>query len=368
MKIALIRKNYTPYGGAENYMKQVAAGLVGKGHDIHILSAGNWEETEFHVHKIEAASRPSLLSNLLFSMNIKSFLDKETFDSVVSFERTGYGDIYRAGDGCHKEWLNKRKKHEPFYKRISFAINPHHRMLLYLEKKTFENLKIIIANSNMVKDDIIRNYAIPSEKIRVIYNGVDLQRFHPADDDKKEAAKCSMGLQGMKVVLFVGADLDRKGLPVLLKALSALEDKGVKLLVAGRKAKKRHICLIRKLGIEKSVVLWGPEKNIEKLYAAADIFVLPTIYDPFSNATLEAMASGLPVITTSSNGAAELINSGVEGYVVEDHDDAGSIAVHISAALSDSEEMGRRARLKAEQFPIEKAVESIIETISGAGA
>lgn len=365
MKIALIRKNYTPYGGAENYLKQVAAGLSGKGHDIHILSAGDWADAAFHVHKIKTASSPSILSNIIFSINIKNFLKKDGFDSVVSFERTGCGDIYRAGDGCHKEWLNKRRECEPFYKKISFAFNPHHRLLLYLEKKTFENSKIIIANSKMVNNDIQRNYHTPAEKIHIIYNGVDLQRFHSADDDKKAAVKYSMGLQGMKVVLFVGADLDRKGLPVLLKAFSVMKDKDIKLLVAGKKAKSRHILLAKRLGIKEDVIFWGPEKDITKLYAAADIFVLPTIYDPFSNATIEAMASGLPVITTSNNGAAELIDNGVEGYVINDPADYELIAEKISSALSQNEEMGKKAREKAARYPIKDAVDKIVALISG---
>lgn len=365
MKIALIRKNYTPYGGAENYMRQVAAGLSARGHDIHILSAGDWQDTDLHIHKIRTASSPSLLSNFQFSMNIKRFLDKEDFDSVLSFERTGHGDIYRAGDGCHKEWLKKRMEYEPFYKGISFALNPHHRMLLYLEKKTFENAGIIIANSNMVKDDIIRNYSIPPEKISVIYNGVDLQRFRPADAEKKEGAKSSIGLQGMKVILFVGADLDRKGLPVLLKAFSAMKEKGVRLVAAGKKPKSRHISMAKKLGIEKDVIFRGPEKDVTKLYAAADIFVLPTIYDPFSNATLEAMASGLPVITTSGNGVSELIDNGVEGYVVDSPADPDILAKKISAALSGNKDMGKNARSKSEGFPIQRAVDEIVALISG---
>ena len=365
MKIALIRKNYTPFGGAENYLIQVAKELAKMRHDIHILSAGQWEEAGFRLHKIKTISKPSLLSNLSFSMALDDVLSKESFDCILNFERTGHHSIYRAGDGCHREWLNIRKRHEPFCKAMSFFLNPHHRALLYLEKKTFENSKIIIANSNMVKNDIIRNYSTPSKKIHVIYNGVDIEKFQPADDEKKAAVKYSMGLQRMKVVLFVGADLDRKGLPVLLKAFSVMKDKGVKLLVAGKKAKCRHISSAKRLGIQKDVVFWGPEKDIAKLYTAADIFVLPTIYDPFSNATIEAMASGLPVITTSSNGASELIDNGVEGYVINNPADHKLIAEKISSALSQNQEMGKKAREKAARYPIKDAVDKIVALISG---
>jgi UDP-glucose:(heptosyl)LPS alpha-1,3-glucosyltransferase len=364
MKIALIRKNYRPYGGAEKYLVQVAEGLSNRGHDIHILSADEWGDTGFVLHRIKTVSGPSLLSNLFFSANAGDLLKKERFDCVFSFERTGYQDIYRAGDGCHREWLNKRKEREPLYKRVSFLINPHHHLLLHLEKKTFERSKVIVANSYMVKNDIIKNYSIPREKIHVIYNGVDLQRFHPSDDDKKAAAKYSLGLQDRKVILFAGADLERKGLPALLRAFSVLEHKGIKLVVAGKRAKRRHVELIKRLGIEKSTVLWGPEKNIKKLYTAADIFVMPTIYDPFSNATLEAMASGIPVITTSANGASEIINDGVEGYVVSDPADSDTIAEKIKAVLPESGLMGKEARKRAEHFPIQKAMDEIIRLIT----
>ncbi|MBI4843552.1 MAG: glycosyltransferase family 4 protein [Nitrospirae bacterium] len=364
MKIALIRKNFTPYGGAENYMMQTASALAGRGHEVHILSAGDWPEEYFIFHKINTVSGPSFLSNTLFASNVKKALGKEAFDSVISFERAAGGDIYRAGDGCHKEWLSRRGEYAPFHKRISFLINPHHRMLLYLEKKRFENSKLIIANSKMVKNDIIRNYSVDPEKIRVIYNGVDLRKFHPVDADKKAAVKYSIGLQEKKVILFAGADLERKGLPALLRAFLRMERKGMMILVAGKKAGGKFASLIKRLGIKKSVLLWGTEKDMTKLYAASDILVLPTIYDPFSNASLEAMASGLPVVTTSANGVSELITNGVEGYVIKNPSDSDTLAKMMSAALSNSLEMGSNARKKAEGFPIEKAVDEIVRLIS----
>lgn len=385
LKIALIRKNYSPYGGAENYLNLVSNGLQAQGHEVHIFSADRWPERAYCIHRIRTIKKPSFLSNMLFALNLKNELKKNHFDCILSFERIFFQDIhpvrkkaqhelsngvYRAGDGCHREWLNKRKTIEPFLKKLSFILNPHHLTLLYLEKQCFLGSKAIIANSKMVKKDIIKHYLIPEGKIHVIYNGIDLQRFHPMAKEQKTAIKNSFDIFGIKenkVILFAGADFKRKGLATLLKAFSLLDIKNAKLIIAGRPAKTQYLSMTKKLGIDKNVIFWGTEQEIEKLYSIADVFVLPTIYDPFSNATLEAMASGLPVVTTSYNGASELVENGVQGFVIDNPLDTRAFAKKISTALLQTEDMGKKARIKAESYSIEKAVDKIIKVISEHG-
>lgn len=364
MRIAFIRKNYRPYGGAENYLSLVSDGLRSQGHEVHIFSASDWQESPFQIHKVNAIKKPSFLSNMFFALNVKNELKKDSFDCILSFERTFFQDVYRAGDGCHREWLNRRKIAETFLKRLSFALNPHHLTLLYLEKRCFSGSKTIIANSMMVKNDIIKHYPAAQKKIRVIYNGVDLEKFHPAGKDRKTAIRNSFGLKEHKVILFVGADFKRKGTITLLKAFSLLDIKDAKLIIAGRPAKKCHISMAKKLGIDKNVIFHGAEKEIQKLYSIADVFVLPTIYDPFSNATLEAMASGLPVITTAYNGASELIKNGLEGFVIDNPLNADMFAQKISVTLQQAENMGKKARLRAESFPVKNAIDEIMKVIS----
>ncbi|GBE04404.1 lipopolysaccharide core biosynthesis protein RfaG [bacterium BMS3Abin10] len=370
LKIALIRKNYTPYGGAEKYLELVSRELHSQGHDIHIFTADPWPDAPFSIHRIGVLRKPSFLSNVLFASRLRKNMLNSRFDCVLSFERTFLQDIYRAGDGCHKEWLKKRGAIESSVKRFSFKLNPHHRILLYLEKKCFENSKIIIANSNMVKQDILHHYPVPEDKIQVIHNGIDLNRYRPAGKEQKEALKRSLGVVDIKdsrIILFAGGDFRRKGLSVLFKAFSLMDRKDLKLIVAGRPVNQRYAEEAKKLGIDKDIIFRGAEKKIEDLYAISDIFVLPTIYDPFSNAVLEAMASGLPVVTTSSNGASELIDNGKQGFVIQDPLDSGMLAEKISAALLNSEDMGRQAHIKASGCSIEKAVDKIINLISAKG-
>jgi len=367
LKIALVRKAYNPFGGAENYLRLVAQGLRTKGHEVHIFTRNKWSQDTFTIHEVKSIGKPSFVSNIHFAIKSRKTLKKEHFDCILSFERTIYQDIYRAGDGCHREWLNKRSVIESPLKKLSFLLNPLHLILLYLERECFHRSKVIIANSTMVKNDIIRHYSIPENKIHVIYNGVDIQRFHPLSKDKKIALRDSLGLRDDRIILFVGADFERKGLPALLRAFSILNQDDVKLMVAGRTRRKKYLSLIKKLGIKEKVIIYDAQPEIERFYAVADIFVLPTIYDPFSNATLEAMASGLPVITTSSNGASELIEGGIHGFIIDNPLDIRALAEKISIALLTSEEMGKRARIRAEGFSIEKAIDELIKVISEYG-
>ncbi len=363
MKIALVRKNYTPYGGAENYLRLVFKGLQSQGNEVHIFSANKWGADITNIHKIRTVKKPSFLSNLLFALNSRNTLIKQSFDCILSFERTIYQDIYRAGDGCHKEWLERRRVVEPFYKGLSFSINPHHLVMLYLEKKCFENSGVIIANSVMVKNDIVRHYRIPEDKIRVIYNGVDLNRFRPVTAEQKNIARDSLGMKECSIILFAGADLKRKGIGTLLKAFSILKMKGKQLIVAGKRPSLKYVELAERLKINKNVTFWGAETSLENLYAVSDVFVLPTIYDPFSNAALEAMASGLPVVTTAYNGVSELINDGDEGFVIKDPFDEKAFADKIFLTLTQSAEMGEKARAKAEGYSIDRAIGEIMRLI-----
>jgi UDP-glucose:(heptosyl)LPS alpha-1,3-glucosyltransferase len=363
MKIALVRKNYTHYGGAESYLKLVADGLVSRGHEVRIFSSADWPEG-YSVTKISSFRKPSFFSNVLFAAESMRALQKDPADCILSFERTYFQDIYRAGDGCHREWLNKRGVLESALKRISFMLNPHHRVLLFLENKCFMNSRKIIANSMMVKKDIMKHYPVDEGKIEIIYNGTDIERFRPVGTEEKAAIKKRLNIKEEKVILFAGADFKRKGLPVLLRAFSLIKRDGVRLIVAGKRPKAEFISMAKKLGIEKEVTFWGPEKKIEQLYSVSDLFVLPTIYDPFSNATLEAMASGNAVITTAYNGASEIIENNVHGYVLKDPMDHDTLARNISDALDRSEVMGKEARIKAEEHPIGNSIEKIMNMIS----
>ncbi|MDP3260500.1 MAG: glycosyltransferase family 4 protein [Thermodesulfovibrionales bacterium] len=367
MKLIFIKKNFLIYGGAENYMKTLIGRFRGKA-DIHIM-ARKWAETpETTFHRINSISLSSFLSMITFNMNVCRAIKKIKADCAISFERTTCQDIYRAGEGCHIEWLRLRRTIEPRWKRYTFLINPLHIALLRLEKKAFSDTKLIIANSNMVKSQIINHYAVPEKKIKVIYNGVDIKRFSPLNAEiyRARVRKELSISEDAEVILFVGSGFERKGLGTLIRAASLIKsEKNLRLLIIGRGNINKFKSVAKKCGIQNSIIFLDAQSEVEKLYAAADIFALPTIYDPFSNATLEAMASGLPVITTRNNGVAELMQDGEEGFVLEDLTDCAALAEKIGKALSSRESMGYKARLTAEKYPIEQAAEEFMKSISG---
>ena len=276
---------------------------------------------------------------------------------VISLERTHCQDIYRAGDGCHRQWLAARCAHVSWIKRLAIALNPFHMTALMLEEEMFrsDRLKMVVANSRMVKDDIQRHYGLPDEKICVIYNGIDSPTPALTSASKRAELRASLGVAPESVLLlFVGSGFERKGLRFLIRALALIKDKAdIRLVVIGKGRTPEYVREAKRLGVLDRVIFKGPLKNARDYYCAGDIFVLPSIYEPFSNSCLEAMAAGLPVVTSSANGVSELL-TGMNG-VVQDPSDAGEIAARITPLLDEA------VRLKAGQAVMEAASEYTME-------
>ncbi|KJR40003.1 group 1 glycosyl transferase [Candidatus Magnetoovum chiemensis] len=364
MNIAFIKKKYTAYGGAEAFLTNIIIYLSYCEYNVHLITS-NWIELRrVNIHEVKSLSLNSFLSNLTFNINAARAVKAIKPDFTISLERTTCQDIYRAGDGCHMEWLEVRSLAEGFLKTLSIKFNPHHRLLLDLEKRVFTKTPIIIANSEMVKSQIIKHYNIPESKIRVVYNGVDLKKFSGENKNiwKDEIrSKYKLPLNS-PVVLFLGSGYERKGLANVLYAMRRL-DKEVRLLIAGRGDIDKYKAIARKLGILDRVVFAGSVENSEKYYSAADVFVLPTLYDPFSNATLEAMASGIPVITTKNNGACELIENNKQGFVLQDMFDDEELSDRINSLINNADSIGEQASKKAKDFSLSSTASCFLEII-----
>ena len=377
MKIAFVRKAYTPFGGAEKYLSQLLERLAGQGHEIHIF-AHKWEtggaertgkEAGPTFHRVPMIGAPSFLEALSFALFSRRLLQQENFDVIHSFERTLYQDVYRAGDGCHREWLLQRRKTDPWYKRVSQPLNPLHRTLLFLERRVFQSprLKKIVANSRRGKTEIMHHYQVAGDKIEVIYNGVDPEVYHPRNRDLfRTSQRQEMGIREEGwIVLFLGSGFRRKGLDGLIEAFSRVgkEIPEAVLVVAGKDRFGEYRNAAHKLGIENRVHFLGPTRKAKELYAASDLFALPTLYDPFSNACLEAMATGLPVLTSCQNGVSELIVDGKSGLLVPEATDFEAIAEKIRTFYHAPNRgaWGAEARKASEKFSIEKAVNRLLD-------
>jgi UDP-glucose:(heptosyl)LPS alpha-1,3-glucosyltransferase len=315
----LIRQRFTGFGGAELYVSRLARELIDRGHDVHILArrwpAGDASGVKFH--RINSLGGPTFIRLRSFARSAARLVEAGGYELVHSFERTYSQDIFRAGDGCHKEWLERRKRMRGPVFGILDRINPRHRAFLDLEARLFSDarLKMVLANSRQGREEIIRHYGLPDAMIRVVYNGLDRNKFHAGLAKLyRIPVRRELGLTPDEpAALFVGSGYARKGLGELIRALPHCP---VRLLVAGQDRPGPYQSLAGRVGVREKVSLLGPRTDVERLYGAADVFVLPSWYEPFSNACLEAMASGLPVITTRETGAAEIIREGVNGYTL----------------------------------------------------
>ena len=342
MKIALIRKYYTDFGGAERYTAALSEHLLKSGHEVHVF-ANEWKigkkeaaSGQIVFHRVPMLKGLSVLEVLSFALNSRRMLKRERFDIIHRFDRTIYQDVYRAGDGCHREWLIQRRKIDPLYKTIINRINPLHLVLLQIEREIFQkgNYRMIIAISKRGKEEIAKHYEVPREKIKVIYNAIDTSRFDLHDMTKTRAkVRRAIGItEDAPLLIFVGSGFRRKGLPATIRALTRL-DARVLLMVIGRDRAGPYRSLAKKEGVEKQVFFTGPVVDVEKYYCASDLFVFPTVYEPFGNVCLEAMAAGLPVITSRISGASEVLDEGKNGYVIEDPTDCDEIAGKIRMGL-----------------------------------
>ncbi len=370
MRIGLIRRAYNPYGGGEVFLERFIDELTRRGYSIDVF-ATRWKETPgVTVHRVGMWG-PSFLKPLVFAINVRSAIQRIKPEVVISFERTLSQDIYRAGDGCHREWLMRRKKTVSPAKRILLSINPFHRVILFLERRLFRNTRYVVTNSVRGKEEIIRHYGLPAERIYVIYNGIDLNRFTPEYRcNHRQKIRKGLGIGDDTVVLlFVGSGFERKGLGYLIHTLPILLERkrDVRLIVIGKGRKGRYVREAERLGVGSRVTFLGPVEDVVRYYSAGDIFVLPSIYEPFSNACLEAMAMGLPVVTSKVNGASEIIIDGRTGGIVEDPTDPHEIGGKIIPFLErEAREMaGELARREALKYPIDRNVDEFMKLIRG---
>lgn len=364
MKIAIIRKKYVFHGGAETFSQRFIMELAGAGHDIHIFSmkwTKNPETKNIYFHKVPAVSFNSALRDLSFAIFSSLMVKKRNFDIIQSHDFSFCQDIYRAGDGCHIEWLRQRLKRVDYLQKLSVILNPYHWLILIMERIIFKchKFKKIIAISELVKENLIRNYNVDGKDIEVIYNGVDLVKFNPENKNiyKKEIRNLYGIDENDFVILFVGSGFERKGVKFLLAAVEKISEP-IKVLIVGKGKPKKYEKMIKK----QKVIFCQPQKEIHKYYAAADIFVFPTIYEPFGNVHLEALASGLPVITTKLSGASEIITPGVNGFVVDLPEQTDKIAQYIKILMDNNirKQMSKEARKLAENFSFDIYLRKIL--------
>jgi len=368
VKIALIRQRYNAFGGAERFVERAVQALAAEGSTTMTLLARDWsgETSGAEFLRCNPFYIGRTWRDWSFSRAASAAVADGHFDLVQSHERIACCDIYRAGDGVHAQWLENRARVLGPAARLAQAVSPWHRYTLAAERRLFASprLKAVICNSRMVAAEVNRHFGIDEPRLELIYNGVDLERFHPRlKAEHRSALRARLGIPDSSMLfLFVGSGFERKGVPALLEAFARPGVNGVAhLVIIGA---DRHAAAMQAraqaLGIAARTHFPGPQRDVAVWYAAADCFVLPTLYDPFPNAVLEAMACGLPVITSRQCGAAELITAGREGWSC-DAWDIESLGGHLAQLdVDQARQMGEAARMLAERFPLEQVAVQLV--------
>ncbi len=319
MRLAVIRRHSSAIGGAELYLQRLMGALLGAGHEVHLLCEA-WPEAPrgVVVHPLRLRASRAWRATA-FADAVEAELGRSEFECVFSLERTRRQDVYRAGDGVHRVWLRQRAHYAPWWKRPFVGRGAFHRNLCRLEAQTLDPTRTrrVIVNSAMVGEEIRQHFQFPADRTHLVRNGIVTSRFQGID---RGAARARFGIGSDEfILLFVGSGWERKGLHRLIGAVRRpeVQARRVRLLVVGKG---------RSLGAPATVEFVGPIADVEQAYAAADLFVSLPIYEPSANVVIEALASGLPVITSAHDGAAEWITPGVNGGIVTDPGDLPAVA------------------------------------------
>lgn len=365
MKIAFVKQKYVPFGGGERYTQMLMQALQNKGHDIHLVTS-RWfgsEDRKITIHPVQMSRFSRAGRSLSFSKGAKNEIEKQSFDLVISLDRTECQHVWRAGEGVHSVWLNRRKQFEP---PLRTWLNKHSRgqkALLELEKKAVMNSSLILANSHMVKNDLLITYSDIPGDINVIHNGVDLQRFSTNNriENRTTIRQQHRLSTDIPVILFVGSGFKRKGLGETLQALAATPE--AHLVVIGRDNATPWKALATKHRVEKRVHFLQPQQNLPAYYHAADVLSFPSWFDSFGFVGLESMACGTPIVTTRYAGVHETITEPEAGSIIT----APSAIDELSTALQDHienrnahpERISQAVSSFSDQANIEETVEAL---------
>jgi len=346
MRLGIVRQRYTPFGGAERFVERALDALVARDVKIRLYTRKWPDAADPRIEPVicNPFYAGSLWRDAGFARAVRASLARNRPDLVQSHERIEGCDIFRAGDGVHRVWIDERIRTGGALERARVAANPYHRYKLAVERAMFAspNLRAVICISKMVRDDVRRHFALPDDKLHVIYNAVDPREFGPAVRETRAATRAELRIADADVAfVLVGSDYARKGVATAIRALAKLPVTA-RLIVVGRdKSPSRYRHLARREGVGDRVLFAGPQRDVRRFLGAADAFVLPTLYDPLSNAVLEALACGLPVVTSERCGAGELVVAHDAGFVCDSIDAAGF--VEGMRTLLDPTERARRA-------------------------
>lgn len=394
-KVAVVIEKFDPErGGAEGYARDLCTGLLDSGFEVHVLArVGNIvENTESKIHPkihiIPAVKYPKFLRLYTFVRGVEREIERGGgYDIVHAMGQTTGGNVLNPHSGIEQSWIegddNSRESVAGrLFAWIKRFLSPRHHLILNLQRRQYKEMcdklgkgtkgaKAIVAIADMIKKDIVNYHNVDESKIEVVYNGVDIERF---SIDKRELFRKGererLGVKNEEIlILCVTNNFRLKGVLPAIRMLPVLREKvgkthrGFRLMIVGRDNPSRYLREAKRLKVDDLVTFVNYVPDPVPLYAAADIYFHPTFYDSCSLTVIEALASGLPVVTTEKNGAKGLIKSKESGWVVKDprdYEETSGAIIHYFP-----EEARKKALVTAGGFgddlSFDKNIESIVQ-------
>jgi UDP-glucose:(heptosyl)LPS alpha-1,3-glucosyltransferase len=350
MDLALCYESVLPVrGGAETYIADLARRLAADGHTVH-LYACRWDASALPAsivyHALTVPSGPRFLRPWRFGRAVEAACQTAKHDVTVGFDKTWGQDVLYPQGGLHAASAahNQLKFSNIFTRTLASTakwFDPAAWSFSRLERKQYltEPRPIIVVNSRMVQRHFAEFYGIPESHLRVVPSAIDPQRFAATDrSERRTTERQRWGVPSdVPVGLFVAMNYRLKGLAPLIKAAALLPKTArLKLAAVGHPKYARYQRLAESLGVAERFLFLGHRKEPKEAFFAADFLVHPTFYDPCSLVVLEALACGLPVITTRYNGASELFDVPAAGQVIDDPHDSVSLAAALTTMLDPS--------------------------------
>jgi len=388
VKIAFVAHNVNKIAGTP----RVTAALIERFCDEHEVTVFSHtiegvDISKIEYHKVPAVPGTWVVNYLLFlfcstiMLAFWKLLRRKNFDIIHC--STGYDCLFFANvvtshfceRECHcleEAGIINVPAWPMFHKLKNSGYRIYRRLVAFVEELTFgsKSSGVRIVVSQRLKDDFIRHYGDAVKDIVVIPNGTDCRRFSPTNKKLyrgRVRQRYGIAENGL-VVLFVGSDWQRKGVYYLIEALTLIPCAEVNLWIVGSGDTSFYAKLAEEKAIRERVTFIPHTRKVWEFYAAGDIFVLPALYEPFGLVISEAMASGLPVITSKRAGAADFITDGVNGFLIDDPREVDELAAKINLLVSDShlrETMGKRARMAAEEFSWDEVAKETLAAYTG---
>ena len=341
MRILLAIQNLKlSLGGAERFTINLAKNLIARGHEV-IIAAQSFEEgaEKLGAKLLKIADTKNAKDPwTAYRENLEKALSESAIkpDILLGLTQLYPQDIHRFGGGVYKKWLAIKYK-KTFWLRRLFGRN---KKILEFEEKIYapENLRYAVAISKMDAALLHELYAFPKERIITIYNGIDQEEFHNRgrQEARKKLCETYKIPEEKRLVIFSANNYRRKGLPEAVKAILKTHDPSrFALFVLGKPDKFLRFFLKIKIGKKFETRWLSHVSNPADYYRGADLMIFPTQYDSFANVTGEALLCGLPLITTSLAGGAEMVQDGVNGFVVENNTCTTKMAAALDALLDE---------------------------------